>query len=47
MQGRKQIVPQLFYRIRLEGLVPQDNFYRRLNEALDVCAICIKRLAKL
>lgn len=36
MQGRKQLTPQLFYHTGLEQLVPQDNFYRKLNESLDL-----------
>ena len=36
MQGRKKFAPQLFYQVNLEELVPQDNFYRRLNKALDL-----------
>ena len=36
MQGRKKFAPQLFYQVNLEELVPQDNFYRKLNKALDL-----------
>jgi transposase len=36
MQGRKQITPQLFYQVSLEQLVPHDDFYRRINKALDL-----------
>lgn len=36
MQGKKQLTPQLFYHIGLEQLVPQDNFYRKLNRSLNL-----------
>lgn len=36
MQGKKQLTPQLFYNISLNDLVPQDNFYRRLNKELEL-----------
>ncbi len=36
MQGRKQITPQLFYQVSLEQLVPQDDFYRRINKSLNL-----------
>lgn len=36
MQGKKHITPQLFYNTSLEQLVPEDNFYRRLNAAIDL-----------
>src|SRR5687768_13692510 len=36
MQGKKHIIPQLFYNTGLEQLVPADNFYRQLNTALDL-----------
>ncbi|MFV0159322.1 transposase [Empedobacter falsenii] len=36
MQGRKEFTPQLFYELSLERLVPPDNFYRRVNQALDL-----------
>ena len=28
--------PQLFYELSLDGLVPADNFYRRVNQELDL-----------
>lgn len=34
MQGRKHLIPQLFYQTSLEDLVPADNFYRKVNQAL-------------
>ncbi|UWX66524.1 transposase [Empedobacter stercoris] len=36
MQGRKEFTPQLFYELSLDRLVPPDNFYRRVNQALDL-----------
>ena len=36
MQGKKYIEPKLLYTITLEQLVPADNFYRRLNKAIDL-----------
>ncbi len=36
MQGKKQFTPQLFYSIGIDELVAQNNFYRRLNAALDL-----------
>ncbi|MFV0234268.1 transposase [Empedobacter falsenii] len=36
MQGRKEFTPQLFYELSLDQLVPPDNFYRRVNQALDL-----------
>ena len=36
MQGRKEFIPQLFYELSLDRLVPSDNFYRRVNQALDI-----------
>nr|WP_225539783.1 transposase [Empedobacter stercoris] len=36
MQGRKEFTPQLFYEISLERLVPPDNFYRHVNQVLDL-----------
>lgn len=36
MQGRKDFTPRLFYELSLDGLVPQDNFYRKVNRDLDL-----------
>lgn len=36
MQGKKQLIPQLFYNTSLENLVPADNFYRKVKEHLDL-----------
>lgn len=36
MQGRKDFTPKLFYELSLDGLVPADNFYRRVNQELDL-----------
>lgn len=36
MQGKKQLTPKLFHSISLQTLVPENNFYRRLNSVLDL-----------
>lgn len=36
MQGKKKFSPQLFYELSLDKLVPDDNFYRHINEVLDL-----------
>jgi transposase len=36
MQGRKGIQPKMMYQVSLNSLVPEDNFYRKLNRALDL-----------
>jgi hypothetical protein len=36
MQGIKDIVPKMLYHVHLGNLVPQDNFYRLLDKALDL-----------
>jgi transposase len=36
MQGKKQLQPKMLYTITLEQLVGPDNFYRRLNKAIDL-----------
>jgi len=36
MQGRKQFIPKLFTSFQLSERVPEDNFYRRLKEAIDL-----------
>lgn len=36
MQGRKDFTPQLFYELSLDRLVPSDNYYRRVNQALEL-----------
>ncbi len=36
MQGRKEFIPQLFYELSLDRLVPSDNFYRQVNQVLDL-----------
>ena len=35
MQGRKDYQPKMLYQIHLDDLVPQDNFYRQVNKAVD------------
>lgn len=36
MQGRKDFTPRLFYELSLDRLVPTDNFYRKVNQDLDL-----------
>lgn len=36
MQGKKQYTPKLFTNFQLSERVPEDNFYRRLKEAIDL-----------
>lgn len=36
MQGRKNFTPQLFYELSLEDMVPEDNFYRKVNKELNL-----------
>lgn len=36
MQGKKTYTPKLMYQVHLNSLVPQDNFYRRLDKVLDM-----------
>ena len=36
MMGRKRFQPKLMYAVTLEDLVPEDNFYRRLESILDL-----------
>ena len=36
MQGKKIITPQFFYHQSLDEMVPQDNFYRKVNENLSL-----------
>ena len=36
MQGRKNFTEKLFYQIQLSDLVPQNNFYRKLDTVLNL-----------
>ena len=36
MQGKKDLVQKLMYQVRLNDLVPPNNFYRLLNRELDL-----------
>ena len=36
MQGRKDYIPKIMYQLHLDDLVPKDNFYRQLDNALDL-----------
>ncbi|MDR1761949.1 MAG: transposase, partial [Bacteroidales bacterium] len=33
---RKDFTPKLFYSLSLDSLVPQDDFYRQLNQSIDL-----------
>lgn len=34
MQGKKKYIPKIFYQFSLDALVPQDNFYRKVQAEL-------------
>ena len=36
MQGRKDIQPKMLYQVHISDLVPADNFYRKLSNAVDL-----------
>ncbi|MEK6868207.1 MAG: IS1182 family transposase, partial [Nanoarchaeota archaeon] len=36
MQGKKTINPKMLYQVHLNDLVPEENFYRKLNAALNL-----------
>jgi transposase len=36
MQGKKTYTPKMMYHIHLDRLVPEDNFYRKLDQVLDM-----------
>ena len=36
MQGRKHITPKMLYQVHLDELVPKENFYRKVDAALDL-----------
>ena len=36
MQGRKDLKPKMMYQVHLDDLVPKENFYRRLDQVLDL-----------
>ncbi len=35
MQGRKELTPKIFYQVHLQDLIPEQNFYRLLDKAID------------
>ena len=39
IQGKKSFTPQLFVSVNLLDLVPEDNFYRKLQTELDLHCI--------
>lgn len=36
MQGRQEIQPKMYYNVSLDNLVPEDNFYRKLSQSLNL-----------
>ena len=36
MQERKDFTPKLFYELSLDRLVPKEDFYRKVNQYLDL-----------
>ena len=36
MQGKKELIPKMLYQVHIDDLVPQNNFYRLLDQALDL-----------
>lgn len=35
MQGRKELTPKMLYQVHLQDLIPEHNFYRLLDNAID------------
>ena len=35
MQGKKEINPKMLYQVHLQDLIPEDNYYRLLDKAID------------
>jgi transposase len=35
MQGRKELTPKMLYQVHLQDLIPEYNFYRLLDKAID------------
>jgi len=42
MQGKKSYQEKLFTSFQLSAYVPEENFYRRLNQALDLGFLYLK-----
>jgi len=36
MQGIKELIPKMMYQVHISNLVPENNFYRQLDKALDM-----------
>ena len=36
MQGKKEFTPKMMYQLHLDEMVPKDNFYRKVDAALDL-----------
>jgi hypothetical protein len=35
MQGKKELTPKMLYQVHLTDLIPEHNFYRMLDSAID------------
>ncbi|MEM0544000.1 transposase, partial [Flavobacterium sp. j3] len=35
MQGRKELTPKMLYQFHLQDLIPEHNYYRLLDKAID------------
>jgi len=35
MQGKKELIPKMLYQVHLQDLIPEHNFYRLLDNAID------------
>ena len=35
MQGKKELTPKMLYQVYLQDLIPEDNYYRLLDKAID------------
>lgn len=36
MQGKKELNPKMMYQLQIDDMVPRDNYYRKLDAALDM-----------
>jgi len=35
MQGKKELIPKMLYQVYLQDLIPEQNYYRLLDKAID------------